>query len=123
MTNIPKKDYVSISARIPKEVYLNMSKIRDSLDMTTNQIVSHCIEDWVQLVTDSKLTTTHRIAVAKYSLKITDPDKSEWWIDLDEFGNSLSYVINAAIFDLETISTFNKLSQNSAKWTAARKID
>lgn len=77
MTNIPKKDYVSISARIPKEVYLNMSKIRDSLDMTTNQIVSHCIEDWVQLVTDSKLTTTHRIAVAKYSLKITDSDKSE----------------------------------------------
>ncbi len=45
--------------------------------MTTNQIVSHCIEDWVQLVTDSKLTTTHRIAVAKYSLKITDLDKPE----------------------------------------------
>ena len=54
MTNITKKEYVSVSARIPKEVYIKMSSIRDSLDMTTNQMVSHCIDDWVDLAVSPK---------------------------------------------------------------------
>ena len=70
------KEYVSISARIPKEIYIKMSLIRDSLDMTTNQIVSHCIDDWVDLAVSPHKTTTHRISVARYALKITE-DESE----------------------------------------------
>ena len=48
-----------------------MSSIRDSFDMTTNQMVSHCIDDWVELAVPQK-TTTHRISVARYALKITE---------------------------------------------------
>ena len=68
------KEYVSISARIPKEIYDRMATIRDSLDMTTNQIVSHCIDDWVDLAVSPQKTTTHRISVARYALKITEND-------------------------------------------------
>lgn len=74
MTKESKKEYVSISARIPKGIFLKMSTIRDSLDMTTNQIVSHCIDDWVELATSPERTTTHRISVARYALKITEVD-------------------------------------------------
>tara|TARA_B100000212_G_scaffold310527_1_gene261635 strand:- start:787 stop:1017 length:231 start_codon:yes stop_codon:yes gene_type:complete len=69
-----KKEYVSISARIPKEIYIKMSSIRDSLDMTTNQIVSHCIDDWVDLAVCPQKTTTHRLSVARYALKITEDE-------------------------------------------------
>ena len=76
MTNTTKKEYISVSARIPKEVYIKMSSIRDSLDMTTNQMVSHCIDDWVDLAVSPQKTTTHRLSVARYALKITE-DESE----------------------------------------------
>ena len=67
-----KKEYISISARVPKEIYAKMSLIRDSLGMTTNQLVSHCIDDWVELTVCPHKTTTHRISVARYALKITE---------------------------------------------------
>ena len=70
-----KKEYISISARIPKDIYNKMSTIRDSLDMTTNQFVSHCIDDWVDLAVSPNKTTTHRISVARYALKITENDR------------------------------------------------
>ena len=69
-----KKEYISISARIPKDIYIKMSTIRDSLDMTTNQIVSHCIDDWVDLVASPQKTSTHRLSVARYALKITEDE-------------------------------------------------
>ena len=69
-----KKEYVSISARIPKDTYIKMSSIRDSLDMTTNQVVSHCIDDWVDLAVSPQKTTTHRFSVARYALKITEDE-------------------------------------------------
>ena len=69
-----KKEYISISARIPKDIYIKMSTIRDSLDMTTNQIVSHCIDDWVDLAASPQKTSTHRLSVARYALKITEDE-------------------------------------------------
>tara|TARA_X000000950_G_C13516647_1_gene497912 strand:- start:170 stop:400 length:231 start_codon:yes stop_codon:yes gene_type:complete len=69
-----KKEYISISARIPKDIYIKMSTIRDSLDMTTNQIVSHCIDDWVDLAACPQKTTTHRLSVARYALKIAEDE-------------------------------------------------
>ena len=60
--------------RIPKDTYIKMSSIRDSLDMTTNQVVSHCIDDWVDLAVSPQKTTTHRLSVARYALKITEDE-------------------------------------------------
>ena len=42
--------------------------------MTTNQVVSHCIDDWVNLAVSPQKTTTHRLSVARYALKITEDE-------------------------------------------------
>jgi hypothetical protein len=64
-----KKEYVSVSARIPKEVFDEMVDVRDKLEVTTNQMVTHCIQDWVQLAKAKVPALTHRLEVARFSLK------------------------------------------------------
>lgn len=63
-----KKEYVSVSARIPKEVFDEMVGVRDKLELTTNQMVTHCIQDWVQLTKMKTPCLTHRLEVARFSL-------------------------------------------------------
>ena len=57
-------------------IYQTWKKLAVMFDMTTNQMVSHCIDDWVDLAVSPQKTTTHRLSVARYALKITE-DKSE----------------------------------------------
>lgn len=64
-----KKEYVSVSARIPKDVFEEMVEVRDKLEVTTNQMVTHCIQDWVQLAKMKNPCLTHRLNVARFSLK------------------------------------------------------
>jgi hypothetical protein len=63
-----KKEYVSVSARIPREVFDEMVDVRDKLEVTTNQMVTHCIQDWVQLAKMKIPALTHRLEVARFSL-------------------------------------------------------
>ena len=63
-----KKEYVSVSARIPKEVFDEMVEVRDKLEVTTNQMVTHCIQDWVELTKMKTPALTHRLEVARFSL-------------------------------------------------------
>ena len=64
-----KKEYVSVSARIPKEVFDEMVEVRDKLELTTNQMVTHCIQDWVQISKMEEPSLTHRLEVARFSLQ------------------------------------------------------
>jgi len=70
-----KKEYVSVSARIPKEVFDEMVEVRDKLEVTTNQMVTHCIQDWVELTKMKTPTLTHRLEVARFSLSKPNPTK------------------------------------------------
>ena len=64
-----KKEYVSVSARIPKDVYDEMVGVRDKLEVTTNQMVTNCIQDWIEITTQDIPCLTHRLNVARFSLK------------------------------------------------------
>ena len=64
-----KKEYVSVSARIPKDVFDEMVEVRDKLELTTNQMVTHCIQDWVEISKMPEPSLTHRLEVARFSLK------------------------------------------------------
>ena len=65
-----KKEYVSVSARIPKPVYDEMVSVRDKLELTTNVMVTHCVEDWVTIATQEQAAElTHRLEVARFSLQ------------------------------------------------------
>ena len=64
-----KKEYVSVSARIPKEVFDEMVVVRDKLELTTNQMVTHCVQDWVQIAKMEEPSLTHRLEVARFSLQ------------------------------------------------------
>lgn len=63
-----KKKYVSVSARIPEDVFNKLQDVRDKLELTTNQIVSNSIEDWVDLCFMNEPKLTHRLEVARFSL-------------------------------------------------------
>ena len=65
-----KKEYVSVSARIPKAVFDAMVSVKDKLELSTNQMVTHCVEDWVKIATQTeKPQLTHRLEVARFSLR------------------------------------------------------
>ena len=67
-----KKEYVSISVRVPKEVHDTMAKLRDLLELTTNQIVSHAIEDWTEMATTKSLNITKRLEIARFALELSN---------------------------------------------------
>ena len=64
-----KIEYVSVSARIPKAAYEEMCEARDTLEFTTNQLVSFAIQDWVEIATSKDLNLPHRLNVARFSLQ------------------------------------------------------
>lgn len=72
-----KKEYVSVSARIPKEVFEDMVSVRDKLEYTTNQMVTHCIQDWITIAKQDKPELTHRLEVARFSLKNINKQKTK----------------------------------------------
>ena len=72
-----KKEYVSVSARIPKEVFDEVVEVRDKLEVTTNQMVTHCIQDWVNLATMKEPKLTHRLEVARFSLNQINKQKTK----------------------------------------------
>ena len=72
-----KKEYVSVSARIPKEVFDEMVEVRDRLEVTTNQMVTHCIQDWVELTKMKTPCLTHRLEVARFSLNKTNKQNTK----------------------------------------------
>jgi hypothetical protein len=72
-----KKEYVSVSARIPKEVFDEMVEVRDKLELTTNQMVTHCIQDWVEISKMNEPCLTHRLEVARFSLQQINKQKTK----------------------------------------------
>ena len=72
-----KKEYVSVSARIPKDVFDEMVEVRDKLEVTTNQMVTHCIQDWVELTKMKTPALTHRLEVARFSLNKTNKQNTK----------------------------------------------
>ena len=63
------KKYVSVSARIPEEVFHAMVDVRDKLEYTTNQMVTHCIQDWIEIAKQDEPSLTHRLNVVRFSLQ------------------------------------------------------
>jgi len=63
-----KKEYVGISARIPKDVFDKMCKLRDVLELTTNQMCTHAIEDWMEIALQQTPSLTKRLRIARFAL-------------------------------------------------------
>ncbi len=72
-----KKQYVGISARIPKGVFDKMMTLRDTLELTTNQLCTHAIEDWVEIATQKKPALTKRLKIARFALNESKIERIE----------------------------------------------
>lgn len=72
-----KKEYTGISARIPEEVFEKMASLRDTLELTTNQLCTHAIEDWVEIAMAKKPELTKRLKIARYALLEADKQKED----------------------------------------------
>jgi uracil phosphoribosyltransferase len=75
MTRRPKKEYVSISCRIPKDVHDEMVMIRDCMGATTNQMVIWSIDDFTTLAKRGCQETDH-VALAGFAFSQKKKTKS-----------------------------------------------
>lgn len=64
-----KKEYVSISVRVPLKVHESMADIKDKLELTTNTLVANAIEDWIEIALCKKDLPT-RLEIARFAIGV-----------------------------------------------------